>query len=76
MVIFPAVSAVISATKILFATLPVKPVTLTRSPAAKPAVTKPEPLSLKLLSDVSALIVPALIVTAGDQQSGNRRVGH
>jgi hypothetical protein len=29
-------------------------------------VTKPEPLSLKLLSDVSALIVPALIVTAGE----------
>src|SRR5574337_35853 len=42
------------------------PVTCTWSPATKPAVTKPLPLSLMLWSDAAKLIVVAVIVTVAD----------
>ena len=46
MVSLPAVTAVTTASVMLFATLPVKPLTRTCMPTVKPAATKPLPESL------------------------------
>jgi len=63
MMILPAATEVTTPETILFAALPVKPLTLTDFPAVNPAVTNPFPESLKELSAESAEIVVAVFVT-------------